>query len=541
MKLAKRLTALLLALVLVLSFAACSKTTTEQPAQDTANTDNPADTQQETTDTPAEETAEPIVLEWYYRGNGIQKDTELVETEFNKLLQTYPGMENVTVHLNCYTGADYPNAVSLAQSAGTQIDILNTVGLDFVDQVRLGTYAPLNDLLAANQALYNELPEWLWDLGSVDGEVYMVPHYQRASNQEYFVVPVEYLEKYGDEEAMRAVFSNPDRTVEEVAAVLEDFVTNVQAGEGPTKYMYPFGQSYTQMHGFRHRLDAISGDFVLFEGSDKVEYLFTSDDAVKAYEISADWYDKGLINPDILTAEESEMTYGNMLNPVSYCFSMANGAGSEELVSENLSKQYGFEVKAIPIWNNYFIANNWAAGGDGVTAKCEHPTEALRLIELMNTEEGIPLYNMVVYGLEGTHYEKLDDTHIKTFEYDGTQGGVDASYAAMKWIMGNTFHAYLNQGCVDGENEIAMEINNSDDNAKSAVMGFRVDTTAVQTQLEQINAVKAEYQDTIMKGALGAAGWQAAYDEFVQKLEAAGVNDVLAEIQSQVDAFLASK
>ena len=121
MKIAKRLTALLLALVLVLSFAACSKTTTEQPAQDEANTstDTPADTQQETTDTPAEETAEPIVLEWYYRGNGIQKDTELVETEFNKLLQTYPGMENVTVHLNCYTGADYPNAVSLAQSAGT--------------------------------------------------------------------------------------------------------------------------------------------------------------------------------------------------------------------------------------------------------------------------------------------------------------------------------------------------------------------------------------------------------------------------------------
>ena len=72
MILAIRLTALLLALVLVLSFAACSKPTTEQPAQDTANTDTPADTQHETTDTPAEETAEPIVLEWYYRGNGIQ-------------------------------------------------------------------------------------------------------------------------------------------------------------------------------------------------------------------------------------------------------------------------------------------------------------------------------------------------------------------------------------------------------------------------------------------------------------------------------------
>ena len=141
--------------------------------------------------------SEPIVLEWYYRGNGIQKDTELVETEFNKLLQTYPGMENVTVNFNCYTGADYPNAVALAQSADQQIDILNTVGLDFVDQVKLGTYAPLDDLLADNQALYNELPEWLWDLGTVDGSIYMVPHYQRATNMEYMVIPTEYLTKYG--------------------------------------------------------------------------------------------------------------------------------------------------------------------------------------------------------------------------------------------------------------------------------------------------------------------------------------------------------
>ena len=541
MKLAKRLTALLLALVLVLSFVACSKTTTEQPAQEPANTDTPADTQQETKDTPAEETAEPIVLEWYYRGNGVQKDTELVETEFNKLLQTYPGMENVTVHLNCYTGADYGNAVALAQSAGTQIDILNSVYLDFVEQVNLGTYAPLNDLLADNQALYNELPEWLWDLGSVDGNIYMVPHYQRAANQEFIVIPTEYMEKYGDEEAMRAVFSNPDRTVEEVAAILEDFVTKVQAGEGPTKYAVPLGLLYTQTHGFTRRYDSFSNDFLLFEDSDKVEYRYDYEDAVKAYEISAEWYDKGIIDPEVLTNDDNEMVYANMLNPVSYCFSMQNGAGSEELVSENLSKQYGFDVMAIPIWDNYFIANSWGAGGDGITAKCEHPVEALRLIELMNTEEGIPLYNMVVYGLEGTHYEKLDDTHIKTFEYDGTQGGVDTSYAAMKWIMGNTFHAYLNQGCVDGENEIAMEINNSDENAKSAIMGFRADTSNVQTQIEQINAVKTEYFDTLTKGVLGAAGWQATYDEFVQKLEAAGINDVLTELQSQIDAFLASK
>lgn len=529
MKNVKKLFAMILAVLMVVSLAACGS---EKPAETTAAAVQGTDGQTETTG----KSSEPIVLEWYYRGNGIQKDTELVETEFNKLLQTYPGMENVTVNFNCYTGADYPNAVALAQSAGQQIDILNTVGLDFVDQVKLGTYTSLNDLLAENEALYNELPEWLWDLGSVDGEIYMVPHYQRAANMEYLVIPTQYL-AYGDEEAIRALCANPDRTVEEVAEVLEAFVTAVQAAEGPTKYMYPLGTSYTQMHGFRHRLDNVTGDFVVFENSDQIEYLFTSDDAVKAYEISAEWYDKGLIHPDMLTVEETEMIYANMLNPVSYCFSLQNGAGSEELISANLSSQYGFDVVAIPIWNNYFIGNSWAAGGDGITAKCEHPTEALRLIELMNTEEGIPLYNMIVYGIEGTHYEKIDDTHIRTLEYDGSQGGVDCSYGAMKWIMGNTFHAYLNQGCVDGENEIAMAINEAEDNIISKISGFRVDTSALQTQLEQVSAVAAEYKDTLTKGVMGSSGWEAIYNEFVQKLEVAGVNDVLTELQSQINAF----
>lgn len=534
----KKWLALGLSVMMILGVVACGNDA-EVSNTDTSGTE----TQQSSTEgvsSEVEEVKEPITLEWWYRGNGIQKDTELVEAEFNKLLQTFPGMEHVTVNFNCFVSADYKNAVALAQSADQQIDILNTVSLNFVDQVKLGSFISLNDLLEDNQALYNELPEWLWDLGSVDGEIYMVPHYQRAANMEYLVIPKEYMDKYGDEEAIRALCTDTDRTVEEVAKVLEEFVTAVQAGEGSTKYMYSLGQSFTHEHGFVRRRDNISNSFVLFEGSDTVEYLFTSEDAVKAYEISAEWYEKGLIHPDILTVEENELTGANMMNPVSYCFTLASNAGSEELVSATLSESYGFEVYAIPIWNDYFIQNNWAAGGDGITVDCENPVEALRLLELMNTEEGIELYNMIVYGLEGTHWNWVDDTHIETVEYNGTQGGVDTSYAGIKWILGNTFHAYLNQGNVDGANEIALDINESPDNVTSSIMGFRVDITSVESQIEQINAIMNEYWKTLRFGVMGTAKWEATYNEFVQKLELAGIKDVLTEIQSQVDAFKAA-
>ena len=130
MKNVKKLLALGLTAAMVMGVTACGNEAEEQPSsQASASSSTSESSATASSSSEAEEVKEPVTLEWWYRGNGIQKDTELVETEFNKLLQTYPGMEHVTVNLNCYTGADYGNAVALAQSASEQIDILNTVYL----------------------------------------------------------------------------------------------------------------------------------------------------------------------------------------------------------------------------------------------------------------------------------------------------------------------------------------------------------------------------------------------------------------------------
>ena len=44
----------------------------------------------------------------------------------------------------------------------------------------------------------------------------------------------------------------------------------------------------------------------------------------------------------------------------------------------------------------------------------------------MNTERGKEIYNTVVYGIEGTHWEFNEDGEtITTFGYDSSQGGSD--------------------------------------------------------------------------------------------------------------------
>lgn len=162
----------------------------------------------------------------------------------------------------------------------------------------------------------------------------------------------------------------------------------------------------------------------------------------------------------------------------------------------------------------------------------------MAFINAMTQEEGKELYNLVVYGIEGVHYNKIDDTHIETLEYSGTQGGVDTSYAGIKWILGNTFNAYLNQACTDDEIEESLKLNESTDNIRSDLIGCTFKTDAVQTEIEQTTAVATEYSKPLMYGVMGSSGWEATYNDFIDKLKNAGVDAVTAELQSQVDAFL---
>ena len=161
-------------------------------------------------------------------------------------------------------------------------------------------------------------------------------------------------------------------------------------------------------------------------------------------------------------------------------------------------------------------------------------------IQAMCTERGKELYNTVVYGLEGVHWEFVDEANdeIRTFEYDGSQGTSSESYCAHKWLVGNSFNAYVNQGGSREWNDACLKVN--ENAVVSKLVGITFDYSSIQSKIDQINAIYSEYNDALFYGSKGK-DWEAYYDEFVEKLKIAGVDEVTAELQRQVDAFLASK
>ena len=515
MKKMKKLLAAVLAIIMVLSLAACG----------------PEGTTNNGTGSNAKD---PITLTWWFGGDsGAKAGEEEVEKAFNELLHTYPGMEHVNIDFMENARKEYKNNITLAQSSGEQIDIVSNYNLGFADQVAIGTYLPIDDYVKKSNGL-KDLPNWIWELcKGADGKIYQVPHYQRPASMQYAIIPKVWADKYADLDALQLAIYKRD--IDAVADWMVEFLKDVREGEGiDTKYLSPLGYELQTAVSLGTQRDKLTGSFVVQNNSGIVENLYLTEEMVKAYQICADWYDEEYIHPDVLTFNFDDGYRQNMMNPVSYVISFNNGSYDAETTAAQLSESYGFEVVAIPCHEDFYIGHSWAAGGTGVAAKCKYPTEAFRFIELMNSEEGKDLYNMMMYGIEGVHYNLTDDKTVEKLTVSDNQ-----TWSQRGFIIGNTTLGYPLTTATEDENLVIEKIEESDP-VNSELSGFVPDLTKIQTQLDQISAVEKEYIATLYKGAMGA-DWQELYNEFVSKLVTAGLNDVIAELQAQVDAFLAAK
>lgn len=531
---------LLLAASLTLGAAGCGQDADQETTESRSGTASSEQPSQSAAATPEPQKAkDPVTLEWYYRGNGIQKDTGAVQDRVNELLKETEGLEHVTVHLNCFIGSDYKNQVLLAQTSGAQMDILSTVTLaSWVEEINNGTYRAIDDYLAGDYGtLYEELPEWVWESMRVDGKTYIVPSLQQGASKLYLVIPKEYA-RYVDVDKLRGLAADGTDIQALCDAWHEAYgaITDNIGKDG--KYLLPLSYTYTSnKYMVGGDKDFITGAFGVASGSTEVVNFAMNDDFKALAAKAAEWFAEGLIPEDILLTGEGNYGKGNMLNDSAFVLFLDQSVGDEETASKQIGASYGFDVVALPLNGDaYFMANGWGAGGNGITASCKHPEEAMRFLEVLNTKEGQEIYNTLVYGLEGVHYEKLEGDRIKTLEYDGTQGGNDTTYAGIKWIIGNTTYAYPNQACSDTMVEEINEVNENPDNILSPIMGFRFNEAPVSNELAQCQAVYKEYVDTLRFGVTGK-DFESKWDEYVAKMEAAGVSAVIEEMQRQLDQW----
>lgn len=528
----KKLIALLLAVIMVMSFAACDDSSVSDSTQGSGGSDAVGNGK------------DPVTITyWYSNGIGEQEYTDEVEAKLNEILAQTEGYEHITIDL--HPCRDYQTDFALGQVEGAQIDLVSTPGLSVNTEIVNGSFMVLDEILEENPEITAELPEWFVDLGMMNGEIWYVPNYQQCANRFYLYTPAEFFEQsgYTYEEAQEILLSHdPDR----MADFFENYILAIREYTGSEKMF----TRYDMINNHRfyvqdsNMISMVSSSCALYwdEDTQRIECTDLREDVQEAYLKNAEWYQEGIIYKDSFT--DTNFCRGKMYNSheQSYVFNTAVSYGTAQMVADMYSENYGYEVVAFETFDTTFISNVNAAGGTAISSTTKHPKEAAMVMALLFNSKYSDFYNTLCWGLEGIHWEWVDEQagKIKTLEFEATEGDSSTTYCFPKWRGGNTFNAWMNQAMTQQQEDYILNVTNNLENettVTSPLMGLNLSTRPVETELAQVQAVVSEYQDALRIGSAGANVEQYLAD-YLDRLEKAGIQKVLDELNRQVDEFL---
>ncbi len=526
----KKICALLLAVVTSVSFVACD-TSGSANAGGNEGTGNAGNGKKPVT-----------ITYWYSNGVGEQKYTDEVEAELNKILARTEGYEHIKIDL--HPCKDYQTDFALGQVEGAQIDLVSTPGLSTNTEIVNGSFLSLDDILEENPEITAELPEWFMELGKMNGETWFVPNYQQCANRYYIHTPKEFFEQsgYTYEEAQEIMLSHDPKRIGEF---YENYIMAIREYTGSER-MYTRYDMVSNHKLYVHESNnilSLSASCVLYwdEDTQRIECTDFREDVQEGYRINAKWYQNGIMYKDCFT--DTNFCTGSMYisHEQSYVFNGITSYGTADMVAEMRSGTDGFENVAFEVFDDSFLANTNAAGGTAISATTEHPEEAAMVMALLFNSKYKEFYNTLCWGLEGTHWEWEDKEadKIKTLEFYVTEGNSSCTYHFPKWRGGNTFNASMNQAMTQEQKDYILNVTNNienEDNIISPLMGLNLSTKPVETELAQVKAVVSEYQDALRNGAVGA-NFETYLADYLDRLEKAGIQKVLDELNRQVDEF----
>lgn len=464
----------------------------QQSGEDTANGDMPT-------------------ITWYLRYDE-QKDEEAVLAEMNKITQERIG---VNLEIKRVDGGDYAEKIKLAMAANETFDICHMAPrYDFYTHASKGAFMPVDDLLQQYAPkTYEQIPAEFWEAAKVDGKLYGVLNYQIVGRRQGFVVLDSLLEKY-----------NFDLSTVSKLEDIEPFLQAVKEGEPAN--MVPLasgGGSYGWALTHYVGMDTIgSTSYPCAIRANAHDYQvvnqYETEEFMNFCKLMRDWYLKGYIPKDAATIT----SFDDLKSQGLVATFLDNVAPGYE---PQFAKQMGDRPISTAVIDPPFVnTENVIATMNCISQTSQNPEKALEFLELMNTDtDGI--YNLMCFGIEGEHYNKVSDTRIEKI----ADSGYDPNAA---WMFGNQFNAYLIPGQEDGLWEETIELNNNA--TVSDLMGFSLNTEPIKIELAQCDAVVSEYLSSLTTGSVDPEEYM---PQFLEKLKAANVDKIIEEVQRQVDEW----
>lgn len=494
MKKLNKALALGMAGAMALSMAACGGNSTSGTASTAGTTSGAAD-------------GEVVNLTWVTVGNGQPTNYDAWLEQINPYLEEKIG---VNLDVQVVSWGDWDNRRNVIVNTGGEYDILFTNMNTYVNDVHIGAFADISELVkTSSPELYASIPEDYWEACEIDGKLYGVPTYKDSSISEYLVWDKELAEGTG--------FTIPEAMPMSDLGTLTDTLTAMKDTKGEASFpMNKNGATWVAFEYDNMGTGLLPIGVRYNDETATVVPVLEQPDIQASLNTFHEWYKAGIINSDAATKPEE-----NAYKPCS----VAQGWSGAAITS--WGPQMGVDAQATKLGPTV-ISNDTVRGSiNCISANCAHPDKALELLQLVNTDSYVR--DLLYYGVKGDNWDYTDDTKqwVHKNNADWTMAG---------YTQGSFFAVTPSDEFDFNQYDEVKELNESAE--ASVLLGFTLDTSAFKDQLANCVAIYERYKGEMLSGTRPT---DEIVPEIMDEMRKAGFDEIVAQCQEQVDAFMATK
>lgn len=463
-----------------------------------------------------------VVMQWPSAGD-TPSSLEAVEAAVNEMVADL-GVKVKLEPVGAYTIA---SDTSLAISSGEKLDLVCSMFSGVGNLASSGGIIPLDEYLEEyGQDIVSVCGELQMKAGLYDGQTYGIPvHYADGSDMG-FVVRKDLMEKYVpdfDEDK----FYNFDE--------LTEMFTAIKEGEGENFYIMAGGYNSDTLFQCVKRMDllgqGIAGGVLFVDGSGSTTVVnpFATEEYAEFAQLMYEWNQAGFFPSDAATNTESYYTQigaGNFLGAPT-----GDTAGT---TAPNYSAAIGREVTFIKTSPAVSMSTAYNMILWSISSTSENPAKAMTFLNEIYANAD--LANLLQYGFEGETYEVVEsDDKGTVIQLKEGLTTMTAPYWQNFYLWGDRLQWYIMAPDTTDANERckAFEVDTI-----SPALGYTFKIDNVSAQYSAVDSVIQQYLGIVQTGSIDPAQ---ELPEFLQALEDAGYNEVIAENQRQLDAWLAEQ
>ncbi|MGO4693020.1 ABC transporter substrate-binding protein [Paenibacillus sp. 2TAB26] len=446
-----------------------------------------------------------------YPGDESDRMTEFLEKEFSEKMAADLGLKLKVIFV---PWSQYWEQKDIMLAANEPIDLYWDGLPDLSTIVNKKQSMPLDDLIKQyGQDMLKVLPMEQFQGAVIDGKIHGIPSAYAPSSAMYQLVAVR-------QDILEAVGMNEIKTAED----LKDFATKAKKQfpemKGPADIVFkPLTRYFTEE---QYNFIAVEDLIVFGEDSKKAHSYYESEAFQKVAKFNRSMYDAGLYSEDLTikyNERDSRMQTGLYL--------WVEGSLGKELEIIDAIKANAPDARV----KTYLLAPEkpryiTATGGEvlGVPVTAPNPEGAIKFVNwIYKSKEN---YQLALYGVEGKDYEIVDGRIKK----------LTANEFFYEWMFRNQNYQLFGP---DVAQESIDHYKTWDDEAvTSASLGFRFNNEKVKLIETALKEVAGKDLAAIRSGFVD---FETEYPKAIKKLKAAGIDEYVAEIQRQLDEFLASK